>query len=102
VRSPLPAGRTERMSRLHIFQNWTIAGTRHAPEIPGTGAQYPRRGRYCKPVLAYRERAQNPAVWAAACNVLPRSAQRFLRQRCSRICQCGLRERGSGPPGARP
>ncbi len=49
LRSPWrPAGRKRRVSRLHFSKNWTIAGSRHAPEFPSTRAHYSRGERYCK------------------------------------------------------
>ncbi len=53
VRSPWqPAGQNERVGRLHFTKNWTIAGSRHAPN-----SRHPRTVFTSKSLLQARNRA---------------------------------------------
>lgn len=47
--------------RLHITQNWTIAGSRHAPELPGNAHTIPEED-----VIASRNLGPEPLGPAAA------------------------------------
>ena len=100
VRSPWRHfGRDGRGCRLHFFQNWTIAGSRPAPEFPGNSAHYSRVDRDCKPVLrGMPGRAACPGVLAEPKGEAERIAIVASRVYPPRRVSAEIRRLGGGRP----